>query len=276
LDMSIDGLGVLVASLLALKYGQVPIWYIAVAFARPLFLAGIWLRRRLNLLVYDLPPSRSRRLFAGLQLGFLAVVLMPVFSPPVTYLGALIFGLPLLLGFVRDWLAVSGKLQVGALSSRTRFLADGLPLTLRLAALVLNLALAVHWSASIERPDSLLAFMFLANFVLGSLVILGVMPRIASIFALVDVGFILMITSFTPQLVMLAVDYSILLYIGSGSLSLWPIDDRLFRTPVGGKPIIQPSAAPHQPAADKMRPDTAPQPVLDRFKESFPSLEGST
>ena len=108
LDMSFDGLGVTIASLLAVKYGLVPIWYLAIGFARPLFLIGNWGLRKLAQPVHELPPSTSRRIFAGLQMGFLAVVLLPVFSPPLTFVAAYLFGLPMLAGFLRDWFAVSG------------------------------------------------------------------------------------------------------------------------------------------------------------------------
>jgi CDP-diacylglycerol--glycerol-3-phosphate 3-phosphatidyltransferase len=111
LDMSLDGLGVLVAALLALHYGKVPVWYLSIALARYLFLGGIWLRRRRGLPVHDLPPSISRRLFAGLQMGFLAFVLMPVFTPPGTYIAAGLFAVPFLSGFLWDWFIVSGMLE---------------------------------------------------------------------------------------------------------------------------------------------------------------------
>ena len=80
LDMSFDGLGVLVASVLAVQYGQAPAWYLLVGAARYLFLAGEWLRRRLGRPIYPIPPSLNRRVFAGLQMGFLAAVLLPLIS----------------------------------------------------------------------------------------------------------------------------------------------------------------------------------------------------
>ena len=112
LDMSLDGLGVLIASVLVVQYGQVPAWYLLVGLARYLFLAGIWLRRRLGKPVYELAHSSTRRPFAGAQMGLIAVVMWPIFSPPGTYLAATLFALPFLIGFTRDWLTVSGALIV--------------------------------------------------------------------------------------------------------------------------------------------------------------------
>jgi CDP-diacylglycerol---glycerol-3-phosphate 3-phosphatidyltransferase len=276
LDMSFDGLGVLVASMLALQYGQVPVWYVVVAFARPLFLAGMGLRRRLNLPLFDLPPSVSRRVFAGLQTGFLAAVLLPIFSPPLTYLAATLFGLPLLVGFFKDWLAVSGILRVQNLSARTRqLLTDWLPLMLRLTALVLNIAIAFQWVTSIEQPDPILTFVVLADFVLASFVILGALPRIAAMFALPLVGFFQILSSLTPLHMMLAVDYTALIYLGSGPFSLWTPDNRLFRGPVGGKSSAPLSETPLQPSFDKLHLDSTSPPVLEPYPETLPSLEGS-
>lgn len=108
LDLRLDGLGVLLASALAVQYGQVPAWYLLVGLARYLFLAGIWLLGRLGRPVYDLPPSANRRRLAGLQMAFLGASLTTLFAPPHTILAAYLFGLLFLAGFVRDWLAVSG------------------------------------------------------------------------------------------------------------------------------------------------------------------------
>ena len=106
LDMSFDGVGVLGAVLLAIQYGQLPAWYITVGMARYLFLAGMWLRQRGGKVNYPLPPSIRRRGLAGLQMGFLAVMLWPIFSPPGTYIAAALFGLPFLISFLFDWLFV--------------------------------------------------------------------------------------------------------------------------------------------------------------------------
>ena len=52
LDISFDGLGVLAAALLAVQYGQVPIWYLSVAVARYVYLAGIgFLKSRAGLIM---------------------------------------------------------------------------------------------------------------------------------------------------------------------------------------------------------------------------------
>ncbi len=85
---------------------------LAVYFCRPgalpVSVLANYLRKRRGLPLFDLPPSQIRRPFAALQMGFIAVVLMPVYFPPVTQVAAWVFMLPFLANFLRDWLAVCG------------------------------------------------------------------------------------------------------------------------------------------------------------------------
>ncbi len=114
LDMEFDTLSFAVAVLLAIGYGHLPLFYLPLGFARPLFLLGLRWRRRQNLPVYDLPPSDLRRLIAGYQMGFLSVALWPAPGAPVTVVAAWVFALPLAFSFARDWLVVSGQLEVNS------------------------------------------------------------------------------------------------------------------------------------------------------------------
>jgi CDP-diacylglycerol--glycerol-3-phosphate 3-phosphatidyltransferase len=100
MDMSLDGLGMLIGVLLLIQFGQVPALILLVGLARYLFLLGIWIRRRIGKPIYELPENPLRRQFAGAQMGFIGVILFPVFSPPGTYLAAMLFALPFFLGFL--------------------------------------------------------------------------------------------------------------------------------------------------------------------------------
>jgi CDP-diacylglycerol--glycerol-3-phosphate 3-phosphatidyltransferase len=73
LDLTLDGLGILVASVMLVQYGQVAAWYLLVGLARYLFMAGIWLREKMGLPVYELSSNSTRRPFAGAQMGFAVV-----------------------------------------------------------------------------------------------------------------------------------------------------------------------------------------------------------
>ena len=109
--MEFDCLAMLAVSLLVVRLGKVPGWYISLGLARYLFVAGIWWRERRGLPVYDLTPSNTRRLAAGFQMAFFCVALWPIFGAPATAVAGTLFVAPILLGFVRDWLIVSGTVS---------------------------------------------------------------------------------------------------------------------------------------------------------------------
>jgi len=230
LDLGFDGLGVLTAVLLAVQYGQVPVWYLLVALARYLFLAGQWALGRLGRPVYDLPPRPSRRVFAGLQMGFLAVALYPVFSAPALHLAAAFFGLPLLAGFLRDWLYVSGVLRADwrlsqALHHRIH---HDLPLLLRGLVLAFGLSLFVKGG----EPVALLG-LFLAAVSLG--VLLGISGRLLSILGLILLGHQQTFVSLSVPQVLLGAAFVAILYLGSGRYSLWKPEEHLFHRRAGEK-----------------------------------------
>jgi len=111
LDVEFDALAILLALGLAVHYGHLPLPFLAVGLARYLFVAGIAVRRRRGLAVMELPPSYLRRRLAGFQMGVLAVLLWPIAAPPATILAQALIAVPLLAGFGRDWLLVSGRLD---------------------------------------------------------------------------------------------------------------------------------------------------------------------
>jgi CDP-diacylglycerol---glycerol-3-phosphate 3-phosphatidyltransferase len=57
LDMKLDGVGVLIAIILAVQYGSLPAWYLLVASARYLYLGGIYIREKKAYPVYELPTQ---------------------------------------------------------------------------------------------------------------------------------------------------------------------------------------------------------------------------
>ncbi len=110
LDQEYDALGIAVAVLLSISHGKLPVFFAVVAAARYLFVLGLAVRRKRGLAERELPPSCLRRRLAGFQMGVLAVFLWPIARPPATTLAGTIVSLPLLLGFVRDWLLVTGRI----------------------------------------------------------------------------------------------------------------------------------------------------------------------
>lgn len=235
LDMSFDGLGVLAASILAVQYGQVPVWYILVGGARYLFLAGMTLRTRLDRPNHPLPHSLSRRVFAGLQMGFLAAILLPIFSPPGTWIAASLFGLPLLVGFTRDWLYVSGILRANRQiksASLAAFL-RWLPFGLRLSVVALSLPALLAWAIGFPDLPLALQMLGLLNLLVVALLALGVMPRILAIVLLCVLGFYQMFDSLNALQISLGVIATLILYIGGGPWCAFAPEETLFERPAG-------------------------------------------
>ena len=245
LDVSFDGLGVLVASALVVLYGQAPVWYLLVGLARYLFIAGEWLRRRLGKPVYPVPPNLNRRVFAGLQMGFLAVALWPLIPPPGIHIAAALFGLPLLTGFGRDWFYVSGVLKSGPRSKAglQTWLERWLPFGLRLVILVLNLSLFVPWLVSWQTESLPFVLIGAFNSLAAALLVLGVTPRVASIMGLLALGLSQMLAPLTTTQIALGVAYTLILYMGTGPLSLWTPEDHLYRHHAGQRRVQEAQCA---------------------------------
>jgi CDP-diacylglycerol--glycerol-3-phosphate 3-phosphatidyltransferase len=111
LDMSVDALGILVASLGGILLSKLPIAYAAVGLARYLFVLGVGARTRAGKPVRSLDPSGLRRILAGLQMGFLASALWPQVPPALSLAAAYPFGAATLAMFLRDWLYVSHRIR---------------------------------------------------------------------------------------------------------------------------------------------------------------------
>jgi CDP-diacylglycerol--glycerol-3-phosphate 3-phosphatidyltransferase len=235
--MSFDGLGVLAASVLVVLYGQAPVWYLLVGLARYLFVAGEWLRRRLDKPVYPIPPSINRRVFAALQMGFLAVALLPLIPPPAIHIGATLFGLPLLVGFGRDWLYVIGVLSSnpGYKSNFQSSVVRWLPVGLRILIIILvfNLGFLTAWLNTLQAESLALVLFGLLNLLSVGMLVLGFMPRVASVMALLGLGFAQLLAPLSPVQIALGVAYILILYIGSGALSLWAPEDYLVHHSIG-------------------------------------------
>lgn len=111
LDMAVDTLGFLVAPLVAVLWGRLPVWYLSLSLARYLFRAGRGLRRRRGEPVYDLPVSRVRRPLAGVQMVFITLALAPVLPAGTVRPLAAVALAPSLVVFARDYLVVTGRLR---------------------------------------------------------------------------------------------------------------------------------------------------------------------
>jgi CDP-diacylglycerol--glycerol-3-phosphate 3-phosphatidyltransferase len=254
LDLRLDGFGVLVAALLIVQYGQVPAWYLLVGLSRYLFLAWIGLRRRLGKAVFDLPPSPARRPLAGAQMGFIAVILWPLFSPPGTHLAAALFALPFLAGFARDGLAVSGvrlpswrrpdqdQIQAGDLLERDRPGGPGqvvrrwLPVFLRTVALLTlgaSLARLAGEAAVQPIPQAQLLPIYAFYLAGGLMLALGAAGRVGALAALFAIGLQQAVTGLSFPDWGVIVSGSALFFLGTGPFSVWTPENRIIERRLG-------------------------------------------
>ncbi|MFD1687237.1 CDP-alcohol phosphatidyltransferase family protein [Halobellus litoreus] len=108
LDLAFDTTGFLVAPVVAVLWGQLPVWYLSLSAARYLFKLGRGVRRRRGRSVSDLPDSVVRRPLAGLQMVFITLALTPLLSPATARPLAAVVLAPSLAVFVRDYAVVAG------------------------------------------------------------------------------------------------------------------------------------------------------------------------
>jgi CDP-diacylglycerol--glycerol-3-phosphate 3-phosphatidyltransferase len=242
LDMEYDCLANLAVSLLVVRLGKVPWWYISLGLARYLFVAGIWWRERRGLPVYDLTPSNTRRLAAGFQMAFFCVALWPIFGAPATAVAGTLFVAPILLGFVRDWLIVSGTVSPQSPGYR-RFerwrdwAGLWLPPVLRwIGALV---AVAFLLPALSRAPLAAPLVATLASASAVSLA-LGIGARVGAIALLVATMAGVALVGFQPYDAALMIATIPLLYLGAGRFALWRGEDALFARRLVAEPVAEP------------------------------------
>lgn len=109
LDVAMDGLVVLVGSLVAVAGGAAPLAFLAVGAARYLFVLGTWWRERRGRPVLELPPNWFRRPLGALAMVAVWIALLPIPGPTVSYTVATVVMVPFLVNFYWDWLAVTGR-----------------------------------------------------------------------------------------------------------------------------------------------------------------------
>lgn len=223
LDTLFDALGLLVAPLLAIQLHKLHPGFIAVSLAYYVFIFGIYWRQTRHRPVYPLLPSKLRRAFAGFQMGFVAVIMLPVFPAIATTLLGFAFMLPILLGFVVDWLVVSGRIDgrhQGTAQLFAQVEATGkfvLQPALRIITAVLILFL-------IDADPLLAATTTTVLIVLALLILLGAGARIAALCVLVLCCYSMNDhTGWYQQFILFASSW--LLLLGPGHYVIWRGDD---------------------------------------------------
>lgn len=121
LDAEADALGLAAASGIAVfASGTLPAWYLLAGFGRYLFGAALFVEERFGRRLRELPPSRVRRRLAGFQMGLVAVCLAPFIEPEWAPPATMALGAPFLLGFGRDYLIRTGRIDPESTGVRRR------------------------------------------------------------------------------------------------------------------------------------------------------------
>lgn len=250
LDIEFDGLGMLVSIALAIQYGQLPPVYILIGLARPLFVWGLRWRQRRGLSEFPMTPSSNRRVVAGVHMGFMMFLLWPIFTPPATMLAAFLFGLPIVISFLRDWFVVIGWIDPTSVQYQRFFyglkaiLFSWLPLVARLGAFYLVARILWQLQLDLEPWQSLFAVLGVAGPVLVSLLLgLGAIAAIAAVLGVASriAGIALILVACADFLArgllldngLLLTLGTLLLFLGSGRLALWQPEEYLFHNQLG-------------------------------------------
>ncbi|MBX3010928.1 MAG: CDP-alcohol phosphatidyltransferase family protein [Caldilineaceae bacterium] len=251
LDIEFDGLDLLVAVLLGVQYGVLPVWYLLLAVSRQLFVLGLWLRKWAGKPNRDLPPSDNRRVVAAYQTGFISVMLWPVFAPPLSTLASVLFALPLIYSFGRDWLVVSYVIDPDSPSYQRgraalkRFLEGWLPLFARGIAVMLTLLILwrelptfPHWQpylAQLGLAHPLVRWGLVTLFGVATLcVILGIAGRLAALVLIYLACLDIWATGFLwYENALLFVTASIATHMGSWWFTRWRPEEPILRTHFG-------------------------------------------
>lgn len=113
LDLAIDTFGFVVAPVVAVVWGQLPVWYLSLSAARYVYRGLTSLRRLRGRPLFERPDSDLGRYLAGGQMAFLTLVLTPIVTPAAAAAVAPLALAPSLGVFLRDYLFVAGHLPTG-------------------------------------------------------------------------------------------------------------------------------------------------------------------
>ncbi|MGC9519621.1 MAG: CDP-alcohol phosphatidyltransferase family protein [Desulfuromonadaceae bacterium] len=231
LDTLFDALGLAIAPLLAFWYGRIHWTYLGVSCAYYVFQLGVRYRRAAGLPLFELRPKRSRRAIAGFQMGFIAVVLFPVFEPPATHVGGFVFMLPLLGGFILDWLSVSGRISESSrlnhfVLKRGENLMGVVVQPCVRVVLAATLMLWMFWSPlSFASPLPAHPFTLYGMLACGALLLFGILGRVSALLLVLLLGW--HYTIYMPGVL----DYILLsatlwlLVLGPGRFNLYSWDE---------------------------------------------------
>ncbi len=228
LDLEFDAAAILIICVYTVAQDLMPVWYIGLGIARYLFIAGLNWREKRNLPIAEMTESNQRRLEAGIQMAFMAVMLWPIVGKPLTTVAAYGFGVPFGLLFLRDWLVVStwldplDKRYLALRRALRTVMYQLLPFFGRilLAGLVLTGLLPVNVTTPLGWVTLITALM----------VFLGVISRLSAIFFLIPIVFSGLPL---PWSAILLIPTIAIIKFGGGPFCLWLPEERFFSARLG-------------------------------------------
>lgn len=237
LDMEFDGIGILIASGIAIQYGKLPIWYLILGLGRQLFLFGMWLRQRQAKPVHGLPASDHRRLIAGFQTCFISVALWPALSSQITLLAAYFFALPLIFSFGRDWLVVSDAIDANSEQYQTVrrkakvLIETWLPFAVRL----FSAGFALFFLTQSTRQDNDLRLVIWGIATIALL--LGLLGRVAALILVSLAVVVINRSGLQIDNVLFLLGITIVIHLGCGKFALRMPEDRILHMKLGEKRV---------------------------------------
>jgi hypothetical protein len=140
-----------------------------------------------------------------------------------------LFSIPILLGFLQDWLYVTGFIKPGAhlKSQSLQKVFHWLPLLLRAGVVSLGAALIFPDLVIIDQLPTSQAALVIADLAVIILLAAGVTTRTTAIAGLILLGFHQFFASLSLAQIILAGGYAAILFLGGGPFSLWAPEEYL-------------------------------------------------
>jgi len=213
LDIRFDALGLVVAPFLAILQGRLHVSFLLLSVAFYGYRWGLQRRRQRGLPILPLPDNLLRRTLAGFQMGFVAAALWPWLNADFTRIAGIAFMLPVLFGFITDWLVVCGTLS----PQHYQRIAESSHRTLQPGLRLLSGGIGFAAAPSITDGVGIALFAIL----LPAMVLTGLAARWAALLILFNLGWTN--SADIPPLAQNALIFSCswLLLLGSGRCSLY-------------------------------------------------------
>lgn len=221
LDLHTDALGMLVACSVAVGTQRLPSYYMAAGLAFYVYRFGRWYRRRQGYRNRPAGPRNFARLVAGAQMGFVGIAMLPLFAYNVIQALAPLLLLPLLAGFVWDWMIVRGGVSEAAdrrCQRVLRILVAKVPALLRVGLLFVGGVFIREMTVAPPLSTALLIG-------LGLMVISGLAGRTAALLLSLALAYQATAAGPAPLLMTTLAGAVVLTMTGTGDASLWRPED---------------------------------------------------